>query len=303
MPKILERSTFIRGDGLSHCPDCGARVQFDYQRGEWYCPRCGRVFGHSEETSFSQLKYSAEIHESRVVRGQFIHDEITAYENRVESVRKLYDTLSYQFPLARRVYEQALRETRQIIEDLNRGAYDDSLYAVERPKLKTWEIAFVALCRACELMDPRVSREDVVRAFIEYAGVEADEIKDGSAAFFKVNRVSPKNNFKVAVKNRVEAYVQLVRAHAELFAVELDVAGLKYDVFFRLVEEEAKKVAGRLSGGVIETVAAVAVAIALDRVCAKYSIENRLDESMLGAILGVKNLAVKRRNLEGGEMF
>jgi hypothetical protein len=62
-----------------------------------------------------------EIHESRVVRGQIIHDEITAYENRVESVRKLYDTLSYQFPLARRVYEQALQETRQIIEDLNRG--------------------------------------------------------------------------------------------------------------------------------------------------------------------------------------
>ena len=240
MPKGMECSGLIRGVSVSHCPDCGARVQFDHRCGEWYCPRCGRVLGYSEEVSFSQLKFSAEIHLSRVVPGQVIHDDITVLENRVESVRKLYDTLSYQFPLSRRVYEQALVEARQIVEDLNRCVYSDSLYAVERPKLKTWEIAFVALCRACELMEPRVSRDDVVSAFIEYAGVSAGEIKDGSAAFFKVDSVSPKNFFKVAVKKKIGEYVKLVMAFSDVFEVEFDVAGVKCERFFCKVEEEAK---------------------------------------------------------------
>jgi len=299
----MECSGLIRGDSVSHCPDCGARLQFDHRCGEWYCPMCGRVVGYSEEVSFSQLRYSAEIHLSRVVPGQIIHDDMTVSENRVESVRKLFDMLYYYFPLSRRVYEQALLEARRIIEDLNNCGYSNSLYAVERPKLKTWEIAFVALCRACELMEPRVSRDDVVGAFIEYAGVSADEIKDGSAAFFKVDGVSPKNLFKVAVRNRIGEYVKLVRANSDVFEVEFDAAGVKREQFFCQVEEEAKRVADRLSGGSSETVAAVAVSMALDRVCARYSIVNVLGDSGLGSVLGVKNLAAKRRKLEGGEML
>ncbi|MGB9727565.1 MAG: hypothetical protein ACPLZF_04060 [Nitrososphaeria archaeon] len=273
----------------SECPH--VNVVKDYSSGELVCVNCGAVLGYEMEPSYVQRRSSAELERNMLDKTNIIPDEYTAYEGRVEDVERFYDSLSKTLLLPRSVYSTAVQLARTVLK--SRMDYGGQL------KLRTWEIAYPCLVKACEMHGIPLSRKDIVETMVRGKYVERDDLKNGFKCFSRILKACGESLPTVSAERFLERFLSTLKGGTfmQVLERELFYSDVPVNVFLAELEKEAKHIVCKIKGFSETTAAAVALSIALDRVCEKYSV-HKFEANFLSSFLEVPNLEGKKRKVQ-----
>jgi len=268
--------------------DCRhSNVVRDYSNGELICRDCGAVLGYVEEATYLQMASSAELEGNRFDVDNFIPDKYSLLDSRTNDIRKFYDSMSKELYLPKPVYDSAVHFATRILRELvNRR---------REVKLKTWEIAFVALAKACEMHSVPITRADLCVAFEDH--VPNGKLKDGFKCFTRVVKALGEDVLPdPSAEKSVDRYMQKLRNRVFVKVLEKKFffQDVRIEHILNEVEHRAKEIALHIKGVAPSTVGAVAISLAMDEVCRKYSVDPFSAED-LERYMDVRNLASKRQ--------
>ncbi|MEM3361534.1 MAG: hypothetical protein QXJ62_06285 [Nitrososphaeria archaeon] len=260
----------------------------DYSSGELVCVDCGVVLGYSEEASFVQMRSVSRLSYTTADGQNLFYDRYSMVENRMSMLEAFYDSFSKVCALPKSVYETALSFARNIFS----MQWDNGfLY-----KLRTWEIAYPCLAKACELHGIAISRRDLGDLFVRAGYVEREAFKSGVRCFSRILKACDRPLPRVDGKHFVEKLMRSLRNRAFVRVLERNFAAtdVSADVLLNEIESGAMAMVDRIRNVAHTTAAALAIAYTVDQVCKKYGAP-KIDWQTISFFLNVPNLNAKRK--------